>query len=388
MTFRHPHARELRVLVLAPFGRDGRLTCEVLHDAGIDSLHCDDVDQLCAALREGAGCAIIAAEALQPAQVPRLAEALAEQAPWSDIPLVLATATHQARAARAWTLAALKRAGHLTLLERPIRVQTLTSVIQSALTSRRRQYEMRDLIEELRLSVNRLDTERVVRERFVDLLAHDLRGPLTAGKLTAQLLASRAAPGEQTQGLANRIENSIGRAETMIRNLLDAHRLRAGHRLPLNLTRCDLMEIVRDATEDLSAEERDRLVITGPDQLEGEWDPDLLRRALWNLVTNAVKYGSGDTPIGISAGRSDTAAWVSVHNWGPSISLEQQQRLFEAYARAHGAEAAGQRSWGLGLTLVQGVAASHGGTVDVSSDAEHGTSFTLYLPTSAAAGEE
>jgi signal transduction histidine kinase len=380
MTFRQPHERELRVLVLAPFGRDGQLTCEVLHGAGIDSLRCEDMGQLCAALREGAGCIIVAAEALHPASVPALAGALGEQAPWSDIPLVLATTSHQARAAREWTLQALKRAGHIALLERPIRVQTLVSVVHSALTTRRRQYEMRDLIEKLRVGVERLDAERVVRERFVNLLAHDLRGPLGVSKMNAQMLAARPELREQTSALAGRIEKSIERAETMIRDLLDAHRLRAGHRLPLKLKRCDLMEIVRDATEDLPASDRARLVVQGPAHLEGQWDPDLLRRALWNLVTNAVKYGATDTPISVTTGHSQTVAWTAVHNWGASISQEEQQHLFEPFTRTHGTEAGTQRGWGLGLTLVQGVAVSHGGTVEVSSQPESGTAFTLRIP--------
>lgn len=370
---------EQRVLVLAPHGRDGRVTCEVLHDSGLESVSCEDVQQLCEELRQGAGALIVTAEALHPASMPTLVAALSEQPPWSDIPVVLATKEHQARAAREWALAALEPARHITLLERPIRIQTLVSVVRSALTTRRRQYELRDLVEELRQTVERLDAEHHVRERFIDLLAHDLRGPLGISKMSAEILSLEPENSEQVQTLSARIGKNIGRADKMIRNLLDAHRLRAGQQLPLERQSCDLVAIVRDVAADLDDADRDRVAVVGVPQLQGFWDPDLLWRALWNLVKNAVKYGAPGTPITVYLTRKEGEAWATVHNQGASIPPEERNLLLQPFSRARSARAGEQQGWGLGLALVQGVAVAHGGELEILSHPGQGTAFTLRL---------
>jgi signal transduction histidine kinase len=161
--------------------------------------------------------------------------ALRSQEPWSDLPVVLATAAGRAADARQWAAGAFGRVGAVTVLERPIRLPMLLSAVTVAVRVRERQYEMRDLLEELRVTVERLDAERVVRERFVSLLAHDLRGPLSAARLGARLLSVRPEGLDARRDVAIRIERNVERADRMIRDLLDANRLRAGHRLPLDL---------------------------------------------------------------------------------------------------------------------------------------------------------
>lgn len=370
---------EQRVLILAPYGRDARVTCEVLHDAGFESLACDGMERLSAELKPGAGVLVIAAEALHPGSMPALVNALKCQPAWSDIPIIVATDENQARAARDWVLHELDLAGHVTLLERPIRIQTLVSVVRSALTTRQRQYELRNLVEELRATVEHLDAEHLVRDSFINLLAHDLRGPLGVIKMNAELLGY--CPG-QVELVAGRIGKSIDRADKMIRNLLDAHRLRAGQLLPLEPELCDLVEIVQEVAAGLDDKDRERVAVEAGDatRLLGRWDPDLLWRALWNLVTNAIKYGASDTPITISVEREGAVARARVHNLGPTIPEDEQNLVFGAFARTISAKAGNQRGWGLGLTLVQGVAEAHGGELHVCSEPAFGTCFTLQLP--------
>jgi signal transduction histidine kinase len=369
----------LRVLVLAPFGRDGALTCDVLRHESMDCLCCENVVQLCDALRAGAGAAVVAAEALHQEAIQALITTLAEQPPWSDLPVVVATTSTQSRATREALVRALAPSAHITLLERPIRVTTLVSLVRSAISTRRRQYQLRDLIEELRLSVEHLDAEQEVRQRFIDLLAHDLRGLLSVARMGAQLIGA-VRDDERQAELARRMQRSLEQADKMIRNLLDAHRLRAGHRLSVHAERCDLVAIAHETADDLAEAERRRLVVNTPAELHGYWDRDLLRRALWNLVTNAVKYGANETPVTVEVGRDDGTVWIRVHNWGPPIPAEEHAQLFQPFMRARHQESGGQRGWGLGLTLVHGVAEAHGGAVAVESSAAAGTTFTLQLP--------
>ena len=114
--------------------------------------------------------------------------------------------------------------------------------------------------------------------------------------------------------------------------------------------------------------------------MRGFWSSDELRRALWNLATNAVKYGASDKPITISVTRTAQGAQASVHNWGRPIPRDEQNELFRPFSRTHAAQVGGQKGWGLGLTLVHGCAEAHGGRVSVESTEEAGTTFRLELP--------
>jgi signal transduction histidine kinase len=165
----------------------------------------------------------------------------------------------------------------------------------------------------------------------------------------------------------------------MIQDLLDANRLRAGHRLPLDLQPCDLVEIADDVVADLDERDRGRVRVRMPDRLEGVWAPDQLRRALWNLVLNALKYGAADAPVDVDVGRAPDGVRVSVHNEGAPIPPDEQLQIFDPFSRARGADARA-KGWGLGLTLVRGCAEAHGGRLELSSTHETGTTFTLWLP--------
>jgi K+-sensing histidine kinase KdpD len=106
----------------------------------------------------------------------------------------------------------------------------------------------------------------------------------------------------------------------------------------------------------------------------------VLQRALWNLVTNAVKYGAPKEPITLAVSCHGDLARVSVHNMGTPIPVNEQCHIFDAYARAPSAEAGGRTGWGLGLTLVRDTADAHGGRVSLASDSRSGTTFTIELP--------
>ena len=236
------------------------------------------------------------------------------------------------------------------------------------------------LFGELQDKIASLALETAMRERFVSLLAHDLRGPLSAARMSAQMLASEPASADTRGDLAEKIDRNIMRVDHMIRDLLDASRIRAGQPLPLNIERCDLGALAGQIADDARAMYGDRFVVVVEGAVRGFWSAEELHRALWNLVTNAVKYGAPDRPIEITVARHGDRASVSVHNVGAPIPAADQARIFDAYARAPTASAGGRIGWGLGLTLVRGVSEAHGGEVRVASDAASGTTFTIELP--------
>jgi signal transduction histidine kinase len=105
----------------------------------------------------------------------------------------------------------------------------------------------------------------------------------------------------------------------------------------------------------------DRFVLKAGSGVRGVWDAEELRRALWNLAINAVKYGDREKPITISVQRSGSGAQISVHNYGAVIAPDAQAHLFDPFARTREARTSGRGGWGLGLTLARGAAEAHGG---------------------------
>jgi signal transduction histidine kinase len=377
------HLTEERLLVLAPTGRDAMVTRQVLSRAGIVVEVCANMADLCARLTEGAGAALLAEEALTAAAMRTLGRALASQPPWSDLPILVSTATGEMTDARARAISALS--GNVTILERPVRVFSMLVSVQAMLSARRRQYQMRDLHLELQRQMDRLQTERDLRARFVSLLAHDLRGPISGAMLAADSIVRSPQKLDERRDLGLRVKRNLDRIERMVHDLLDASRIQAGQPLLLRIAECDLGMVAAEVVEELNSLHGDRIVFDAEPNIRGFWSADELRRATWNLATNAIKYGSSDTPVSVSVTSVDGRARLAVHNRGQPILPDDQRRIFEPFARSHTSKAEKQLGWGLGLTLVRGCAEAHGGNVEIDSSAEHGTTFIINVPLDARA---
>ncbi len=153
-----------RILVLAPRGRDAELTRELFVRAGHEAVACRHGEELVAAVREGAACAVITQEALVPAFQRELARALEAQPPWSDFPLIVLTSHGQSHS--------VIELGNVTVLERPVAPSTLLTAVRSAFRARERQYEARAAIQQ--------------RDQFLAMLGHELRNPLGAIVLASE----------------------------------------------------------------------------------------------------------------------------------------------------------------------------------------------------------
>ena len=137
--------RERCVVVLAPTRRDADLARSIMDGAGVTSVRCSNLGDVCAELDTGAGALLLAEEALAEPDNRGLVERLARQPPWSDIP-VLVLARSGATSEAVGT--AMSLIGNVTVLERPIRVSAFVSAVRAALRARRRQYLMRDYLVE------------------------------------------------------------------------------------------------------------------------------------------------------------------------------------------------------------------------------------------------
>jgi len=216
------------------------------------------------------------------------------------------------------------------------------------------------------------------REQFAAVLAHDLRGPLSAAKAGAGLVL-RKPSSEDVPRWCARIMESVDRADRMVQDLLDAMRAQSGARLDLQFTECDLVEIVREAVDHLRTVHGDRFVLVAPEPVRGHFGVDPMRRAVENLAINAVKYGAAGRPITVTVRQVHERTFILVHNEGSHIPPEQQESLFRAFQRLSG-ESGSQRGWGLGLAQVRAAAEAHGGSIAVDSLPEMGTTFTIDVP--------
>lgn len=242
--------------------------------------------------------------------------------------------------------------------------------------------------QELQSANERLREERKLREQYVHMLTHDLRGPLTAAKAAMQLILRRPGNLDLLLSLGARVLGNIERMDRMITDLLDAAKIRAGGGLMLKMEEFDLVPCVREVVEECRTIYGERVLLDAPAELKGFWNGASLQRSLENLIHNAAKYGSPNGPITVTLEKLGDRVGLSVHNVGTPIAPEEQKRLFAPFHRARGAQTDGKTGWGLGLLLVSGIAKAHGGQVRVESSRERGTTFTLEMPVDSRLGQK
>jgi signal transduction histidine kinase len=220
-----------------------------------------------------------------------------------------------------------------------------------------------------------------LRSQFILTLTHDLRNPLSANRACADLIIRNPQNSEKHVTLAHRIRQNIERMDTMIQNLLDGSLIQVGERLALELAECDCKQLIKDTIAELESVHGDRFVLSFPDEeVKGYWSREGLRRVLENLAMNAIKYGYQSTPVTVGLSQTEQEVTLIVHNQGNVISPEDMATLFDPFRRTKSAFEGSRKGWGLGLTLVRGVAEAHGGRVVVESAAGEGTLFKVMLP--------
>ncbi len=217
-----------------------------------------------------------------------------------------------------------------------------------------------------------------IQELFMVSLTHDLRGPLNIIKMGAQLTLPQFEAGVRQRDIVAKILVAADRLNSMIQNLLDASRLRAGYRLTVEFEECNLSSLVKDTAEDLALAYGDRFVVCSDADIWISCSPKEMRRVIENLATNAVKYGASDTPITFVFQQTETHVSFTVHNEGQPIDPSAQSILFQQFRRSTSTD--DQTGWGLGLFLAKNIVEAHHGKITVNSEAGKGTSFIVELP--------
>jgi two-component system OmpR family sensor kinase len=221
--------------------------------------------------------------------------------------------------------------------------------------------------------------------RFVADASHELRTPLTSIRGFAELYRhGGVGPGLDLDRAMHRIEAEAARMGLLVDDLLLLARL--DQQRPLELAPVDLLALAADAAQDARAAAPGRplsvelLPTDTPPEVTG--DEARLRQVIGNLVSNALTHTPPATPVTLRVG-ADAAAGVAVlevADRGPGLSAAEAARVFERFYRADSSRARSSGGSGLGLSIVAGLVAAHGGDVSVDSEPGHGAVFRVSLP--------
>jgi signal transduction histidine kinase len=224
----------------------------------------------------------------------------------------------------------------------------------------------------------RWQSEQKVRQFAADA-SHELRTPLTTIRGYAELYRQGALGPDKLPNAMRRIEQEADRMASLVAELLELARLDRSDS-SLDLTETDLAELVRDAVADAKAvEPRRRVSATAPARLVVVADESRIRQVLANLLGNVREHTAPDIPVAVRLARAGQGALLEVTDAGQGMSEEEAARAFDRFFRGAQRDGGGHGS-GLGLSIVQAIAAAHGGHAMLRSAPGAGTSVQIWIP--------
>ena len=410
--------RDHRVLVFTPVGRDGPASAELLRSANLEAVNCRDLAELVTEMAAGVGTVFLAEEGLFGKDTAALAQWIADQPPWSDLPFVVLTSHREQPSVVAWRRSIVELLRNVSLLERPVQPITLTSTIQSALRARRRQYEIRALLEAREQTAQELEKLVIERTKALEEANKQLRLEIEERARVEETLRQAQkieAIGQLTGGVAHDFNNLLmvisGGLDMLDRQTDPARRRRLmdgmiqaaqrGASLTKQLLAFSRRQKLRPQPVDVAAqiggmrELLDRSLrgdvhveFDFPEQLwPVEVDPGELELVILNLAVNArdaMPNGGtiivrGENLPDLNDGEiSGDYVRLSVVDTGVGMPPEIMSRVFEPFFTT---KDIGKGS-GLGLAQVHGFATQSRGAVRIQSEVGRGTNIELYLPRS------
>lgn len=383
-----PSNNDLRVLILATFGKDGNLIEAVLRDCKIASVAVATIEELTSAIAVGAGAAIVTEEVLQHESIGILAKLLSEQPPWSDFPIIVLTGGGMSTAATELAVRSRAPLGNVSLLERPLRPATLISSVRSALSARQRQYEVRDHLHERkqaedalrrahdaleslveqrtaalrRLSARLLRVQDEERRRIARELHDSLGQYLTAAKINLDVLARTSGDGTYLREAQQLIDRAISDTRTL------SHLLH-----PPLLDEAGFTSAARWYVEGFGKRSGIRTALEIPDgfdRLPSEVETALFR-ILQEALTNVHRH-SGSRSVEVRLTRDSTLVVLAIQDHGKGIPQDTLDRFKKSGTNV-----------GVGLAGMRERIKELGGTFHLESSAK-GTLLKAIVPIASA----
>lgn len=370
------YSRKLEAILLCPTGQDSFLIASVLSKQAIDSTAVRSISELCKLSYDQAGVVLIAEEAITPQGMEELNKYLSLQEAWSDIPIILLTsAGAKNKQLKIKHLEVFIASGNVTLLERPLLPLTLLSATQVALRSRRRQFQVKELL------VAQVEATKM-RDEFISIASHELKTPLTSLKLQTQMTRRQITRPEtfnyeKIQKQLDYTINQIDRLNKLVDDMLDISRISTG-KLNLQKTTLNLSSLLSELIErfmpqfELSGSEVHTDITP---EVTGQWDAYKIEQVINNLFSNAIRY-SPQKPIHIKLEDGPEKVILSVRDEGAGIAPENLERIFERFERA----VTTNSGLGLGLYITRQIVELHHGKISASSTLGKGSTFIIELP--------
>jgi signal transduction histidine kinase len=371
---------ELRVLVVAPTGRDSELICSLLTSKGIPSVAPGTAEAARIESDIGAGAVILAEEVLTLAEIAEWATRIARQPSWSDLPVILLTIPGERSRRRMLAQAPLE---NLVLLERPVRPETFVSTIQAALRSRRRQYQMRDYLAERAITEEALrrSEKLAVAGRLAASMAHEINNPL-ASVTNLLYLIETSDTLAVSKKLGEIAANELARVSELV-----THTLRF-YRESVKPDMVKITEVVNSALVLYESRLNSAGIVVEKDFRENSpiyGKAGELRHMVLNLIGNALEAieRDGTLKIRVSNRRelrngARHGVRLTIADTGSGITPEIMTRLFDPFVSTKG-----DTRTGLGLWMSSEIVRRHGGTIQVKSKVPPpfgGTVFSVFLP--------
>jgi Signal transduction histidine kinase len=287
------------------------------------------------------------------------------------------------------------RGGAYDYILKPIDRDAFVAALQRAIQTR--QLRRKVIEQQLALSLHAKSLERLIEKRtrelatanatkdkFITIISHELKSPLTNLKGMTQIMRHQLEKDEAIntvrQGLID-LERSIARTEVFVQDLLDTS-LMETNLFELKRRQCDLVELCRNLLQDYTRHSTLQLTceLLG-DPIIVDIDCERISQVLINLLSNARKYSVTGTPITITLQQSGYEVTLSVHDVGIGIPANELPHIFEQFYRVPGIEIqTGNRSGlGLGLFIARKIVERHGGHIEVQSTPGQGSNFSIIL---------
>lgn len=220
------------------------------------------------------------------------------------------------------------------------------------------------------------------RDQLIGIVSHDLRNPLGGILMASTMLTDAEGLDDRSARMAARIQNSAKRMVRIVGDLLDLTRSRLGSEIHIVRGPTDVGEVCQMVISELEGSHPSAVLhYESIGDLRGEWDSDRLAQVLSNLVGNALQHGDTGKPISVDARADGKEIVVTVHNAGAPIPKSMLGNVFEPMVRhlpGEGKQASA--GLGLGLFIAKELVTAHAGTIEVTSTAADGTTFTVRLP--------
>lgn len=273
------------------------------------------------------------------------------------------------------------RVGGDDFLTKPVRPTELVVRVKTALELRRLGAEVRAHLATLKQQRDALMRVQLQKERLMAFVVHDLKNPVNAMDLHAQLLLRDRSLPPSARDSVTHIRNDARQLSRMIMNLLDLSKGDEG-RLEAKCVSLDLPSLVHAVVGelDVTARAHKTTIEIGDLVPSVRGDDDLLRRMLANLIENAIRHSPSEATVRVSAREHDGGVELRVVDKGLGVPAEMRERIFEPFVQMEGGERPPSRSGrGLGLAFCRLAANAHGARIWVE-DAAPGSTFCVWLP--------